>query len=101
MLVAVAAASPDTTSLSLMKPCANTPVSMVRRENTPAILAMKIGDASAIRRVTVADLLCEFSIVGVVIFFLSFMTQGHQRIDAGRVACRYATSHQDKRIQKT
>src|SRR4051812_7686577 len=45
MLVAVAAASPATTSLSLTKPWANAPASMVRRKNRPAILAVKRGDA--------------------------------------------------------
>jgi len=44
MLVAVAAASPSTTSLPLTKPWANIPVRLVRRYNKPAILALTRGD---------------------------------------------------------
>ena len=51
MLVAVAAASPSTTSLPLTKPWANIPVSMVRRYNTPVILALRRGDVSVIAAV--------------------------------------------------
>src|SRR5438876_10718219 len=43
MLVAVAAASPQTTRRSLTKNWAKTPVRMVRRKSTPAILAVRFG----------------------------------------------------------
>src|SRR5437899_3667295 len=57
MLVAVAAASPSTTSLPLTKPWANIPVSMVRRYNTPVILALRRGDVSPNRSVNRAVLI--------------------------------------------
>src|ERR1017187_3928540 len=48
MLVAVAAASPSTTSLPLTKPWANIPVRKARRYNEPAILALTRGDVAEI-----------------------------------------------------
>src|SRR5215470_12777310 len=44
MLVAVAEALPETTSLSLTNPCAKIPVSMVSRYSSPVTRAMRRGD---------------------------------------------------------
>jgi hypothetical protein len=49
MLVAVAAASPSTTSLPLMNIWENIPVSMVMRHRNPATLARIRGDVWAVR----------------------------------------------------
>src|ERR1700694_2985550 len=55
-LAAVAAASPDTTSLPPTN-MANAPVRKVISQKNPAILALKRGDASAIRSVITAVLI--------------------------------------------
>jgi hypothetical protein len=57
MLVAVAAASSDTTSRLRTKISTNILVSIVSKYKTPAILALKRGDASAIRPVNTSVLM--------------------------------------------
>src|SRR5437867_12572671 len=58
MLVAVAAASPETTRRSAMKLWANTPNSIVSKKKPPASLALNFGDDLAIRSVITMVLIC-------------------------------------------
>src|SRR6266436_2268178 len=51
MLAAVAAASPETTSWSLMPISAANPVTIVSRKSRPAARAVRLGDAPTIRSI--------------------------------------------------